>query len=105
MLHSPLDRRDDLPGVALVPKPIEILGHDTELDDKVAREVFRFGLAALLPPEPEEGGFIGTHDNPSVGAADMLSTMGFPHVCIHFFLRIRKSREIKPHLKHTVRYD
>ena len=45
----------DLPGIALVPLPIEVFGHEPELDDEVARQVFRLGLAPLLPPEAEEG--------------------------------------------------
>jgi hypothetical protein len=36
-----LHRRDGPPGIALVPAPIEVLGGDTELDDEVAREIFR----------------------------------------------------------------
>ena len=83
MLHSPLHRRDDLPGVALVPKPIETLGHDTELDDKVAREVFRFSLAALLPPKAQKGGLIRTHDDPGIRAANK----GSPFVRIVYSLR------------------
>jgi hypothetical protein len=41
---------DDLPGIGLVPAPVQLLGHHPELDDEVAREVLRFGLAAFLPP-------------------------------------------------------
>ncbi len=70
MLDPPLDRRDDLAGVALVPVPIESFGHDPELHDEVAGKVLRFGLAALLPPEAEEGSFIIAHDDPGVRAAD-----------------------------------
>ena len=65
-----LDAFDGLPGVALVPVPVEVLGHEAELDDEVAGQVLRLGLAALLPPEAEEGGFVVAHDDPGVGAAD-----------------------------------
>ena len=50
--NPPLDVRDDLTGISLVPTPVEVLGDEPELDDEVAREVLRLGLAALLPPEP-----------------------------------------------------
>ena len=70
MLHPPLDVLDGLPGVALVPVPIEVLGHDPELDDEVAGEVLRFGLAPLLPPQAEQGTFVVAHDDPGVRAAD-----------------------------------
>ena len=60
----------DLAGIALVPVPVEVLGHGAELDDQVAGEVLRLDLAALLPPEPEQGGFIVAHDDPGVRAAD-----------------------------------
>ncbi len=65
-----LDAFDDLPGVALVPVPVEGLGHEAELDDEVAGQVLRLGLAPFLPPEAEEGGLVAAHDDPGVGAAD-----------------------------------
>ena len=45
-----LDVGDDLPGIGLVPAPIEVLGGQAQLDDEVAREVLRLDLAALFPP-------------------------------------------------------
>jgi DNA-binding XRE family transcriptional regulator len=39
-----LDAFDGPPGVALVPEPIEVLGHQAELDDEVVGQVFRLGL-------------------------------------------------------------
>ena len=50
--------------------PIEGLGDDAELDDEVAGEVLRLGLAPLLPPEADQGRFIAAHDDSGVGAAD-----------------------------------
>ena len=58
MSNLPLDILDGLAGVALVPVPVEVLGHGAELDDQVGREVLRLGLAALLAPQPEQGGFV-----------------------------------------------
>ncbi len=74
MLDPPLDGRDHLAGVALVPVPIERFGHDPELHDQVAREVLWFGFAALFAPEAEEGGFVVAHDDPGVRAADEIPT-------------------------------
>jgi hypothetical protein len=70
-----LDAFDDLPGVALVPEPIEVLGHQTELDNQVAGEVLRLGLPALFVPEPDESRFIGPHDDPGVGTADEMTAL------------------------------
>jgi hypothetical protein len=50
-----LNIRDHLPGIGFVPAAIELLGGKPELDDKIARQVLRFDLAALLPPEPDQG--------------------------------------------------
>ena len=58
MLHPPLDVLDGLPGVALVPVAIELLGHDPELDDEIVGEVLRLDLAALLPPQAEQGALV-----------------------------------------------
>ena len=70
-----LDVRDDLAGIGLVPAAIEVLGHDAELDDKVAGQVLRLDLAAFLPPQPEQGRFVVAHDDPGVRAADEVSTV------------------------------
>jgi hypothetical protein len=56
-------------GIALVPAPVEILGGLAELDYEVAGEVFGLGLAALFPPEAEQGGLVVAHDDPGIGAA------------------------------------
>jgi hypothetical protein len=74
--HPPLNLRDRLPGVALIPVPVEGLGRDPKLDDEVAGEVLRLGLAALLAPEAHQGGFIGPHDDAGVGAADEAAPAG-----------------------------
>jgi len=62
---------DDAPaGVGLVPAPVERLGGIAQLDDQVAGEVLRLGLAALLPPQPNQRGLVLPHNDPGVGAAD-----------------------------------
>jgi hypothetical protein len=70
-----LDAFDGLPGVALVPKPVEWLGHHAQLDDEVAGQVLRLNLAPFLAPEPDESGFIVAHDDPGVGATDEALTL------------------------------
>jgi hypothetical protein len=70
MLDAALKCFDLMAGVALVPEPVEILGRDPELDDKIAGEVLRLDFPTLLPPKAEEGGFIVAHDNSSIRAAD-----------------------------------
>ena len=70
MENLPLDLGDGLAGIAFVPAPVEVLGDRAELDDQVAGQVFRLDLAALLPPQPEQGGFVVAHDDPGVRAAD-----------------------------------
>ena len=57
-------------GVALVPGAVELLGDASELHDQVAGQVLRLGLAPLLPPQADQGGFVVSHDDPGVGAAD-----------------------------------
>ena len=60
----------DLPGRALVPLPVEGFGREPELDDEIAGQVFRLGLAPFFAPEAEQGGLIAAHDDPGVRATD-----------------------------------
>ena len=51
-MHEPmLNAFDGLPGIALVPLSVERFSHQAELDDEVAGEVLRLGLAPFLAPE------------------------------------------------------
>src|SRR5580693_1068838 len=61
-----LNAFDRLPGVALVPMPVEGFSHEPELDDEVAGQVLRLGLSTLFLPEAEDGAFVAAHDDPSV---------------------------------------
>src|SRR5215204_5444233 len=70
MVHPALHVGDRLPGLALEPAPVEVLGHRPELDDEVAGEVLGLRLPALLLPEPQQGCFVVAHDNPSVRASN-----------------------------------
>ena len=81
MKDLPLHLGHDLAGVAFVPVPVEMLGHGAELDDQVAGQVLGLDLAALLPPEPEQGRLVVAHDDPGVRAADegAAVTLDFVH--------------------------
>jgi hypothetical protein len=48
-----LNIRNHLASIGLIPVPIEVLGHDPELDDKVAGQILRLNLAPLLPPQTD----------------------------------------------------
>jgi hypothetical protein len=82
-----LNAFDGLPGIALVPMPVEGFSHDAELDNEVAREVLWLDLAPFLPPEAEEGGLIIAHDDPGVRAADEEAAV-CPQTRNHGLLRI-----------------
>ena len=56
----------------------ERLGYETELDDQNIRKVERRLLAALFPPESQQGLLVLAHDHPGIGAADKLAAvMGY----------------------------
>ena len=70
MSDPALDVDDDLPGIELVPAPVQILGDRPKLDNEVAGQVLRLDLAAFLPPQPHQGDLVIAHDDPGIGAAD-----------------------------------
>ena len=70
MPDAPLDVGNHLAGIGLVPAPVEVLGHHSKLDDEIAGQVLRLGLAALFPPKPQERRLIIAHDDPGIRAAD-----------------------------------
>jgi hypothetical protein len=81
MKNSALNVGDDLAGIGLVPAPVQLLGGQPELDEKVAGVVLRFDLATLLLPKAEKGSLVAAHDDPGIGAAnEVATTRGFsPH--------------------------
>jgi hypothetical protein len=83
VLDPRLDRDNGMPGVALVPDPVEVLGHHAELDDEVRREVLRSNLAQLLLPKPDQGLLVLPHDDPGIGAADEVTAVRNACDCIH----------------------
>src|SRR5437660_5733535 len=72
------DVRDLVPGIALVPEPVERLGDEAELDQQVLREVRRLDLAPLLPPQAHQGGLIRPHDDSGVRAPDEGAALRIP---------------------------
>ena len=78
MLDPPLHVLDGVAGVALIPAPVEVLGDRAELDDQVVGEVLRLDLAALLAPQPDQGGLVVAHDDPGIRAADERAAVNFP---------------------------
>jgi hypothetical protein len=62
----PLHVGHDVPRVVFVPVPVQGLGHGAELDQKLAGQVSRLDLAALLLTEPEQGRLVLPHDNSGI---------------------------------------
>ena len=75
MAYRPLQVGDRLAGIGLVPAPIEVLGGDSRAG-RSGCDRSRLDLTALLAPEPQQGGFVIAHDDPSVRAADEAPTLG-----------------------------
>jgi hypothetical protein len=63
LLNPPLHGCDRAARVAFVPTPVQFLGHDAELDDKIAGQVLRFDLAALFLLQPEQSRLVGAHEH------------------------------------------
>jgi hypothetical protein len=75
MPDLPLDIGEDLTGIALVPASVQILGCNTKLNDEIAGQILRIDLAALLPPETEQGGFIVAQDGPRIRSTDEITPL------------------------------
>ena len=70
MENLPLHFRNGMAGIALIPVPVELLGHGAELDNEVTRKVLGLGFAPFLPPEAHQGRLVVAQDDPGVRAAD-----------------------------------
>ena len=82
MADLPLDVRDGLPGIGLVPAPVQLLGGQAELDDEVAGEVLGLDLAAFFSPKAKQRRLVVAHDDPGVRAADEVAAI-FGGFCPH----------------------
>jgi hypothetical protein len=76
MADLPLNIRNNLPCIGLVPAPIEVFGDYPQLDDKIAGQIRRFGLAALFAPEPQQGFFVLARDDASIRASNVWAPIG-----------------------------
>ena len=65
------------PSIALVPSPVQRLGGDAQLDDKVVAQILWLGLPALFLPEPDQRRLVGAHDDPRIRAAEELPAVWF----------------------------
>jgi hypothetical protein len=70
VLNPALDIADRASGVPLIPRPVQRLSGDAELDDEIVAEVLGLHLAALLLPQPKERGLISAHDDPCIRTAN-----------------------------------
>ena len=77
-----LPMADPMAGLTLVPGAVEFLGHEPELDNELAGQIRRLGLAALLLPQPDQGGLVTAHDDAGVGAADEMLAIGECGQCL-----------------------
>jgi hypothetical protein len=73
-----LDVRYGLPGIGLVPAPVQRLGGQAQLDDEVAGEVFRSSFATFLPPQSQQGRLVLAHYDSGVRAPDESLPIGVP---------------------------
>jgi hypothetical protein len=82
MLDLPLDIRDELPSIRLVPTPVQLLSSQAELNDEVGGQVLWLDFSALFPPKAEQGRLVIAHDNAGVGAADEVAAINaIPSIC------------------------
>jgi hypothetical protein len=92
--RSSLDIDQDLPGIGLIPAPIEVLGHHPKLNNQITGYILRLDLAALFPPEPDERLVVIAYDDPGIGAANEIPTVRrpfFPQALFHPVLLVQNS--------------
>src|SRR5262249_2473166 len=85
-----LDIGEDMTSIALVPAPVQVLGHHPKLDNEIARKVLWLDLTPLFLPESDKGGLVSAHDDPGIRPADEVAAVlwrFFPHHLVHLFLR------------------
>jgi hypothetical protein len=68
--HLPLHLGHDLPRVLLVPVPVQMLGHASQLDQEVTGEVFGIDLAPLFLPNADQRCLVVPHDDSGIRAAN-----------------------------------
>src|SRR3984885_16116874 len=65
------------PSIALVPRPVQRLGGDAQLDDKVVAQILWLGPPRLFLPEPDQPRLVGAHDDSRLRAAEELPAVWF----------------------------
>src|SRR5215472_5573924 len=70
MPNSLLDVRDGLTRISFVPTPIEVFSYHPELDNEIARQIFRFDFPTFLLPQAHERRLIIAHDNAGIRSTD-----------------------------------
>jgi hypothetical protein len=75
MLDPPLHVFDRMARVALIPAPVQLLGHVAELDDQLIGQILRLDFAALLPPQPHQCNLVIAHDDARVRSADRMAAI------------------------------
>jgi hypothetical protein len=66
MAEPPLDVLNQVPGIGLIPAPIEVFGDHPKLDDEIGGEILGLNLASFLPPQARERLLVIAHDDPGV---------------------------------------
>jgi hypothetical protein len=72
----PLHVPDGMAGIAFIPSAIEVLGDGPELDDQIVGEILGLYLAALFPPQLNEGCLVVAHDNAGIRPTDKTPPIG-----------------------------
>jgi hypothetical protein len=66
MAELPLDIRDHVTAIGLIPAPVKAFGREAELDDEVAGKIFWFDFGTLFLPKAKQGGLVIAKDDPGV---------------------------------------
>lgn len=75
-------------GIALVPGPVEVLSHFSELYEEVAREVLGANFSPFFAPQAKEGGLIVAHDDSSIRATDEAAAVWCVNSHVFIFLEL-----------------
>ena len=75
MSNLPLDVRDGLTRIDLVPPSVQLLRSQAELNNEVPRQVLPLDLAAFFTPKSDKGNLIMAHDNSGIRATDEIAAI------------------------------
>ena len=108
MADPALDVLDDLPGRALVPVPVEVLGREPELDDQIARKVFAArprlaSLARAAAERPRRSPMMIRASEPPMNWRRKLGV--FPENALIFASELARRRIASDGMIYTIRND